>query len=131
MNIEKAIKIGSQILSENNVKTFKLDSEILMSNVIKKERSFMILNSQDKLKKSFFNHYYNLIKQRSFGKPVAYLLGKKEFWNLEFKISKHVLIPRPDTELLIEETLKISKNKNRLISSISSPILCRSWYAES
>ncbi len=114
MNIEKAIKLGSQILSKNNVKTFKLDSEVLMSSVLKKKRSFMILNSQDKLNKSSFNHYQNLIKQRSLGKPVAYLLGKKEFWNLEFKISEHVLIPRPDTELLIEETLKISQNRKKL-----------------
>tara|TARA_Y100001970_G_scaffold280386_1_gene389293 strand:+ start:623 stop:1465 length:843 start_codon:yes stop_codon:yes gene_type:complete len=114
MNIEKAIKLGSQILSKNNVKTFKLDSEVLMSSVLKKKRSFMILNSQDQLNKSSFNHYQNLIKQRSLGKPVAYLLGKKEFWNLEFKISEHVLIPRPDTELLIEETLKISQNRKKL-----------------
>ncbi len=114
MNIEKAIKTGCQILSKNNIKNFKLDSEVLMSSVLKKGRSFMILNSQNELEKNSFDNYQNLIKQRSLGKPVAYLLGKKEFWNLEFDVSEHVLIPRPDTELLVEETLRIYKNKSKL-----------------
>ena len=55
-----------------------------------------------------------MIKERSYGKPIAYLVGKKSFWNFEFKVDKNVLIPRPDTELIIEEVLKISRNKKKL-----------------
>ena len=60
------------------------------------------------------NYYKKLIKSRSFGKPIAYLTGKKSFWKYEFKISEDVLIPRPDTETIIEQVLKITKEKFKL-----------------
>ena len=58
--------------------------------------------------------YFNLIKQRSFGKPIAYLIKKKDFWKYEFVVNQDVLIPRPDTEILIEQVLELTKNKNKL-----------------
>ena len=52
-----------------------------------------------------------MIDQRSKGEPIAYLIGKKDFWNYEFKIDKNVLVPRPDSEIIIEEVLKIYKKQ--------------------
>ena len=114
MNIEKAIKDANEILRKNNIKSSKLDSEILMAQVTKSDRKNIILNLQNKLSDHSFTYYQNLINQRSSGKPIAYLLGKKDFWKYEFKVSKEVLIPRPDTEIAIEEVLKFSKNKSKL-----------------
>ena len=114
MIIEKAINQASKILKKNNIKTALLDSEILISKVIKKERKSIFLNLHKEIKKELFNQFNSLIKQRSKGKPIAYLTGKKDFWQNEFDITKDVLIPRPDTELIIEEALKISKYKSRL-----------------
>ena len=114
MIIEKAINQASKILKKNNIKTAKLDSEILISKVIKKERKFIFLNLRKEIKKKSFDDFNSLIKQRSKGKPIAYLTGKKDFWKNEFDITKDVLIPRPDTELIIEEVLKISKFKRKL-----------------
>jgi release factor glutamine methyltransferase len=114
MKIENAINGAIKFLNEKNIKSPQLDSEILMSKVFKKDRSFIILNSDKKIEKKTFDRFNRLVLQRSTGKPIAYLLGKKDFWNFEFKINNDVLIPRPDTELLVEETLRVSKNRNKL-----------------
>ena len=114
MNITEAIKRGDHILKKNRIKSYKLDSEILMSKVLKKDRTDIILNSHLKLSNKELKAYNDLILQRSKKKPIAYLTGKKEFWKYEFNITKDVLIPRPDTETIVEQTLKLTKNKFRL-----------------
>ena len=114
MNIEKAISDANVILKRNNIRSSKLDSEILMAQAIKSDRKNVILNLQNKLNNYSLIYFQDLIKQRSSGKPIAYLVGKKDFWKYEFKVSKDVLIPRPDTEVIIEEVLKFSKNKSKL-----------------
>ena len=114
MILEKVILEGSSILKKNGIKTSRLDSEILMSKAINKDRVFVILNSNQNLEKKTLNCFFDLIKKRSLGTPVSYLTGKKSFWNNEFQINENVLIPRPDTELIIQEALKLTKNKNKL-----------------
>ena len=114
MNIFEAIKKGDAILRESGIESYKIDSEILMSRVIKKNRADIILNSKTELSQKDYNLYENLIIQRSKQKPIAYLTGKKEFWKYEFSVTKDVLIPRPDTEIIVEKTLKLTKNKNKL-----------------
>ena len=114
MNISEAIKRGGNILKKSGVKTYKLDCEILISQVFKKNRIDMILNSSKKLSDEQIILFNDLIEQRSKKKPVAYLVGKKEFWKYEFEVTKDVLIPRPDTEILIEQSLKITNHKSRL-----------------
>ena len=114
MNIHFALKEANETLKKNNIKSAKLDSEILLSKVIKQERKYVILNYNKSLTKEKYNIFKSLIKDRSKGKPIAYLLGKKDFWKNEFKIDEGVLIPRPDTELIIHEVLKLSKNKSKL-----------------
>ena len=114
MNIERVISEAYKKLKKSGIKTAKLDSEILMSKVIQKDRAFVILNSNYDLKKNLVNCYRDLIQKRSIGTPVSYLTGTKNFWNYDFKINKNVLIPRPDTELIIQEILNLTKNKNKL-----------------
>ena len=81
MNISFAINQGSKILRNNFISNPQLDSEILMAKTIKKDRNFILLNSSTYIKKNELNYFYNLIKQRSLGNPVAYLTHKKQFWN--------------------------------------------------
>ena len=109
MNIQNAIKDASQKLRKNNIFSYQLDSEILMSNVIKKKRDYVILNSNKDLSISQLVQFRKLIKERSKGKPIGYLVGKKDFWKYEFKVEEGVLIPRPDTELIIEKVLEFYK----------------------
>jgi len=114
MNIRLAIKKGSKILENKNIKSSLLDAEILMSKVFESDRSYIILNNDKKIDQIRLNEFIDLIHQRSCGKPTAYLIGKKDFWNSEFKVNEDVLIPRPDSEIIIEQVLKLTKNKSKI-----------------
>ena len=114
MNIFEATKIGNNILKKKGIKSYKLDSEILMAQVLHNSRIDIILNSDTSLSDKETTLYNSLIEQRLKKKPIAYLTGRKEFWKYEFDVNKDVLIPRPDTEIIIEQAVKLTKNKSRL-----------------
>ena len=112
MNIYNAIKEGSKILKKKNIKFSNLDCEVLLAKVLRKQRKYLILNLDKPLNKKNLEIFKDLINQRSNGKPIAYLTKKKDFWNSEFITEEGVLIPRPDTEVLIEATIELFKNKD-------------------
>ena len=114
MRIYEAISKGVKKLKECNINNPYLDSEILMAQVLKKDRKYLILNIKKKLCINIIKKYFDLIEVRSLGKPVAYITGKKEFWNYEFKVKDGVLIPRPETEMIIDQVLKLTANKTKL-----------------
>ena len=114
MKLELVIKNAYQRLKKNNIKTAILDSELLLSEAIKKSREFIILNSSHNIKHNEYINFQKMICERAKGKPVAYLTGKKSFWKSEFFINEKVLIPRPDTEIVVEQVLKIYKKKNNI-----------------
>ena len=114
MNINSAIIQGAKFLKDNFIKNPYLDSEILMTKVIKEDRKYILLNSERDLDSEDLNKFQKLIKKRSTGKPIAYLINKKFFWNSEFTLSDDVLIPRPDTELVIEKVLDLTACKSKL-----------------
>ena len=112
MNIDNVIKKACQKLKNNQISSALLDSELLLSKVIKKDRKFILLNLDKELSQNEQDRFEKLIVKRSKGKPLAYLTGTKSFWKHDFKVSEKVLIPRPDTEIIIEQVLKIYKNKD-------------------
>ncbi len=114
MNIRSALTEANKILAKNNIKSSQLDSEILLSKIINKDRKFIILNLDKCLHYKHYKKFKDLVSQRLDRKPIAYLVGKKDFWKYEFYISDQVLIPRPETELIIEEVLRIFRYKNKL-----------------
>ena len=114
MNINSAIKNGSKILKNKFIPSPKLDSEILMAKTINNDRKYTLLNSNNILGKNDLKRFFNLIRQRSLGKPIAYLTNKKYFWDTEFYVTNDTLIPRPDTELIVENVLKLTKQKNKI-----------------
>ena len=114
MNINLAINEGSKILKNKFIPNPLLDAEILMAKTINKDRSYILLNSRDYINKNDLDNFYKLIEQRSLGNPVAYLIKKKFFWNSEFFVTKDILIPRPDTELLVENTLRLTRQKSKI-----------------
>ncbi len=114
MNINLAINEGSKILKRKFITNPLLDAEILMAKTINKDRDYILLNSSNSINKNDLNNFYNLIDQRSLGNPVAYLIKKKSFWKSEFFITKDTLIPRPDTELVVENILKLTKQKSKI-----------------
>ena len=114
MNIQSAIFEGESILKGKSIPTAKLDAEILMAKSIDKDRKYIILNNNQNLEEENLRYFKDLINERSKKKPIAYLTNKKFFWNSEFFVTLDTLIPRPDTELIIEQILKITKHKNKL-----------------
>ena len=114
MNIENILHEGIRILKESKISNPQLDSEILLSNSIKRDKKHIILNPKEILSSKHSETFKNLIERRKTGEPVAYLINKKEFWKDEFFVNKSVLIPRPDTELIIEQVLKIYSKDSKL-----------------
>ena len=141
MNINLAINHGSKILKQHFIPNSQLDAEILMATTINKNRNFILINSKNFLNKNDLKNFYKLIHLRSLGKPVAYLTNKKFFWNSEFFITKDTLIPRPDTEIVVENVLSLTKHKTKLnildigigsgciiLSILKEKKLLRNWY---
>ena len=114
MRLEIAINRACEELKKNNIESALLDSELLLSKAIDKSREFIILNSKYDINDNDYFYFKKLINDRSKGKPIAYLTGKKFFWKYEFEINDKVLIPRPDTEIIIEQVLSIYKKKNKI-----------------
>ena len=114
MNISSALFQGTKILKSNSIITADIDAEILMAKAINRDRKYILLNSTQKVDTEVLNIYEKLIKNRSNHKPVAYLTNKKFFWKTEFYVTEKTLIPRPDTELIIENALNLTKHKNQL-----------------
>ncbi|WP_415278415.1 peptide chain release factor N(5)-glutamine methyltransferase [Candidatus Pelagibacter sp. Uisw_094] len=107
MNIENILNEGIDVLQKNKIANAQLDSEILLSNSIKRDKKHIILNPKEVLNLEQLGKFKSLIERRKKGEPIAYLINKKEFWKDEFFVNKDVLIPRPDSELIIEQALKI------------------------
>ena len=107
MNIENTLNQGINILKTHRIPNPQLDSEILLSKSINKDKKHIILNSKEILNSEQLDNFNAFIERRKKGEPIAYLINKKEFWKDEFFVNKDVLIPRPDSELIIEQVLKI------------------------
>ena len=114
MNIQSALSEGLNILKNKSILSAKLDSEILMAKALRKKREYIILNNNKIIKDQNLKYFKKLVHERATRKPIAYLLKKKSFWNSEFYVNKNTLIPRPDTEIIIEQILKVTKNKHCL-----------------
>ena len=114
MNIEDILNKGIKILKENKIANPQLDSEILLTNSINRDKKHMILNPKELLNPDQSKKFNSLIERRIKREPVAYLINKKEFWKDEFFVNKGVLIPRPDTEIIIEQVLKIYSKDSQL-----------------
>ena len=114
MNIQSAVKEGTNILKSNYIQTAQLDTEILMAKVLGAKREYILLNNHKNLDDDNLEYFRKLIKERAKRKPIAYLLNKKFFWDSEFYVDKNTLIPRPDTEIIIEEILRLTKYKNKI-----------------
>ena len=111
MNALELLNLGSYKLQKQKIKTHRLDSEILLSKVLNKSREQILvrLNQDIKIPEVFaFNNY---IHRRSHNEPIAYIINEKEFWSKKFKVNKNTLIPRPETELLVENLINTYKGK--------------------
>ena len=107
MNYQQIIEYGSKVLSFESIKTSRLDSELILSKILNKKRDQILINLKNRLNQNQIDKYEFYLSRRKKKEPMAYILGFKHFWKYKFFINNQVLIPRPDTECIIEESLKV------------------------
>ncbi len=124
MNALELIKIGSNRLKLNNIISHKLDSEILLSKVLRINRENILINLDKIIEKKKILEFNRLIQRRSAKEPIAYILKVKEFWSKPFMISRSTLVPRPETELMVEKLVNLLAGKNLSILDIGTGSGC-------
>ena len=124
MNAFETIKFGSNLLKEKEISSFILDSEILLSKILKKTREDILINLDQKINTKNISAYKEYLQRRSNNEPIAYILGEKEFWSKIFYVNTSTLIPRPETELLVGKILKIYKEKKISILDVGTGSGC-------
>ena len=124
MKAYELINSASIKLKQKNILSYKLDSEILLSKALEKKREDILINPDQKvnfIQSLKFNH---LIKRRASREPIAYIVKEKEFWSKAFIINKNTLIPRPETELMVDGIIKIYRNQKISILDIGTGSGC-------
>ncbi len=112
LSIQSAIKQAEKQLAESRFnETPRLDAELLLSHLLQKSRTYLIAHSELTLTQAIQRQFETLLKQRQQGMPLAYLIGEKEFWSLCLKVTTDTLIPRPETESLVEQTLALLSSR--------------------
>ena len=111
MKYLEVAKFGNDYLINKNIQNYKLDVEILASETINKSREHFLLNEKNKFTKKEFKKFNKLLKQRNNRQPLAQIINKKEFWKKNLYIDGNVLIPRPESEHLVEETINLIKDE--------------------
>jgi len=124
MNAFEVIKLGSNLLKEKKISSSILDAEILLSKTLNKTRENLLINLDQKINKKNISIFKEYLQRRSNNEPIAYILEEKEFWSRKFYINKGTLIPRPETELLVDKIIKIFKERKISILDIGTGSGC-------
>ena len=101
-------------LLENSSDSARLDAEILLCHLLQKDRAYLITWPEKELDSLTVETYQQLIQRRLAGEPIAYITGQREFWSLNLSVNQHTLIPRPETELLVEHILELYPANSRI-----------------
>ena len=119
--IEELINTGTATLKENGIDTARLDAELLLGSVIEKDRVYLITHKEEEVSSEDTKKYFDLIEKRRNKMPVKYILNKCEFMGIDFYVEEGVLIPRGDTEILVDEVLKnIQEDEEKHICDLCS-----------
>ncbi len=115
MYLKDLLDWGIQSLKNVGIETARLDAEVLLAHVLRKERGQLYIDMQEPVGEEGESRYRSFIGKRIAHTPVTYLTGHKEFMSLDFIVNESVLIPRPDTEVLVETVCKIGKPGSRVL----------------
>lgn len=109
MKIKELLTNGIQLLNNQKIQDSAIQARVLLSYVLKMDKNKLIINSEQVVEKSLENDYFCAIKKIIDGKPMQYITNTQEFMKLNFYVDENVLIPQPDTEILVEEVIKSVK----------------------
>ena len=124
MKALEIINIGSNLLKEKKIPSYILDSEILLSKTLNRSKEEILVNLNKNINEKEISLFREYLKRRIKNEPIAYILEEKEFWSKKFKVNKDTLIPRPETELLVDKLLKIYRGKKISILDIGTGSGC-------
>ena len=125
MNYQKILNNGINSLKISNIINPELDSELLLSKALNKKREKILTNLKKEINKKQLDKFNLYLSRRKKKEPIAYILGFKYFWKYKFFINKSVLVPRPETEQIVEETLNyLSDNESKKILDIGTGSGC-------
>ena len=125
MNYQKLLNEGTNFLKTGNIVKPEFDCELLLSRALNKKREEILINLRNKINKKQLDKFIFYLSRRKKREPVAYILGYKYFWKFKFFVNKSVLVPRPETEIIVEQALKyISDNKSKKILDIGTGSGC-------
>lgn len=108
MNVKEALNFGKDILNQIS-DTKEIDAELILSHVLKQPRAFLFAHYDYELTKEEEKHFKELVQKRAENQPIAYILNEKYFWSFKLYVNEHTLIPRPETEMLVETALDLCK----------------------
>jgi len=124
MILGNTIKQASRLLKNKNIISYELDAQLILSDIMGVTRDFFMVNSHINISKNTIKKFKHAIKRRSKREPVAYIIGKKEFWSQDFVVNQATLVPRPETELLIYKVVDFFKSKRINVLDIGTGSGC-------
>ncbi len=110
----QALRDGAALLTAAGIESARLDVELLLAETLGVERSQLYLNGETSLDPRARERFNSLVSRRRLGEPVAYIIGRREFWSLDFVVSPAVLVPRPETELLVEVAVGLFEAESQI-----------------
>ena len=114
MNIKEAINFGTKYLDENNINESKLKCRILLSNILNVTKEYLVIHDNESLDTKKEMKYKEYLVRLADNEPIQYIIKNQEFMKMNFYVDENVLIPQPDTEILVEEVIKILNNKENM-----------------
>src|SRR3982750_273178 len=115
MTVRTALTQGTQLLEEGSVPVPRLTAEVLLGHAMRVERVYLFAHPEQELSEVQWLHYGRYLHERLKGKPTQYITKKQEFYGREFRVTADVLIPRPETEHVVEVARRVSSNAARAL----------------
>ena len=118
LTVSEAISRASVQLKAAGIETAQLDAEVLLGHIILKNRAWLLTHGTDALEGLHVASFKEAVRRREKREPLQYITGVREFWGLEFKVTPEVLIPRPETEFIIDATLATIQNRHKQVTVV-------------
>ncbi len=115
MTVQTALLQGTRLLEEAQITAPRLTAEVLLSHAMRRERVYLFAHSEQELRQVEWLHYGRYLHERMMGKPTQYITRRQEFYGREFRVTRDVLIPRPETEHVVETALRLARGARRLV----------------
>ena len=125
MYLSELLKIGTNILREKKIDSYQIDTELMLAKIVNTSREKILINENINIDNKKVKNFKKMLERRgNSSEPMAYILNKREFWNTDLFVNKDVLIPRPETELIVDKLKEIFKNHSPYVLDVGTGSGC-------